>query len=311
MGGRTGGEEEGGGPPSRPLSSPRPPRSILRHRPSSCGAAATAFAGNSRRPQLSSLSPPPSQPPPPLLPRLAELPEGPRGSLPASLGRGRRRRRRRRGWVRWGRLGVTAAAAAAAAGGVGGGDRDPPPSGGFGATGVEVEAGGCPSRARARVTPTPPGFWGAGERRQCAGGRGGGVPGLAVPCAACLGCPAAAAAAAAFGALLSSKPGPFTLTRLAARHGEGAAAARRGYVTRAAGGESVFGLGGGRGRLRMWRECGRGCTGVPRVSFLRQLPTPPHPAGARERTVVLMGCGCACARWVTTCKSVFLIVVGF
>lgn len=38
-------------------------------------------------------------------------------------------------------------------------------------------------------------------------------------------------------------------------------------------------------------------------------PTSPHPAGAWERTV-LMGCGCACARWVT-CKSVFLIVVGF
>lgn len=42
--------------------------------------------------------------------------------------------------------------------------------------GVEVEAGGCP----ARVTPTPPRGRGNGG---CTGGRGGGVPGLAVLCA--------------------------------------------------------------------------------------------------------------------------------
>lgn len=33
----------------------------------------------------------------------------------------------------------------------------------------------------------------------------------------------------------------------------------------------------------MWRECGRGCTGVPGVSFLSQLPTPPHPTAPRRR----------------------------
>lgn len=106
--------------------------------------------------------------------------------------------------------------------------------------GVEVEAGGCP----AWVTPTPPRLGGGRENGGCTGGRGGGVPGLAVLCAACLGRPARRPRA-----LLRSSPASSPVTRPAARQGEGAASRdggrRRGYVTPAAGGESVFGLGGG------------------------------------------------------------------
>lgn len=83
--------------------------------------------------------------------------------------------------MRRGRLGVTAAA-----GGVGGGPAFPLPSEALGLWVWRWR----PGDARVGDTDTPSLGGGAGERWQYADGRGGGVPGLAVPCAARLGRPA-------------------------------------------------------------------------------------------------------------------------
>lgn len=279
MGGGQEGRRREGGPPSHPLSSPRPPGSILRHRPSSCGPPLPPLQVTATAPHL---RPFPDSQPVPLYPQPGppSCPPSDRGQLWGGGGGGV--------WA------VTAPGAWAGAGSVE-------------ALGVGGEAVGYP----ALMTWAPPHFPGEAGGQRCEGGAEGcprpsgtvrvwGAPALAPPVSAQL--------HTLRSALPASQP------RDVGRGRPLGWGWQRGYITRGARCQCVWV--GGRGLSAALPALGPPVrVGWGEGEDAPASPGSPssstHPAaGAQKRRRWWGGWGCAGGRWVT-CLSVFLIVVGF